>query len=82
MSQTLPPDHRIGADARVAAEDRRVGVDRHVVPDVGMALHALDGVALVVRLERLGAQGHALVELHVGADGRGLADDDARCRGR
>ena len=70
-------DHAVVADAGHAAENRRPGVDDDVVPDVRMALDALDGVAVFVQLEALCAERDALIELHVLADGRRFADDDA-----
>ena len=62
---------------RHAAEDRRPGVDDDVVADVRMALDSLDGVAVFVQLKALRAERDALIELHMLADGRRLADDDA-----
>ena len=70
-------DHAVVADAGHAAENRRPGVDDDVVPDVRMALDTLDGVAVFVQLEALCAKRDALIELHVLADGRRFADDDA-----
>ena len=43
-----------------------------------MAGDALDGVAVLVQREALGAEGDALVELDVAPDDAGLADDHAR----
>ena len=43
-----------------------------------MALDAFDGVALLVQLKGLGADGHALVELDMAAKAGGLSDDNAR----
>ena len=69
-------DDRVGADGRVAAENRRVRVNRHVVANVGVAFHALDGIALGIGLKRFRAEGDALIEFHVRTDGGGFADDD------
>ena len=71
-------DDRAVADLGTAAEDGGVGVDNAVVADVGVALDALDGVALLVELKALRAEGNALIYLDVVADGGGLADNDTR----
>ncbi len=71
-------DDRAVADLGAAAEDGGVGVDNAVVADVGVALRALDGIALLVELKALRAEGNALIYLDVVADGGGLADNDTR----
>ena len=65
------------ADRRVAAEDRRVGVDDHVVLQRRMSLHAANDVAGRIAREAQRAERHALVQLHIPADVARLADDDA-----
>src|SRR4051794_4044783 len=58
------------ADDRVAAEDRGAGVDRDVVLDRRVPLLAAEHLPVG---GREGAEGDALVELHVVADRRRLA---------
>ena len=77
VSQTLPPICEPFADAH-RAQDGGARVDHHVILHVGVALDALDGIALLVQREALGAQSHALIDAHALADGAGLADDHAR----
>ncbi len=64
----IPPDHRF------AAQDGGAGVDGHVVLDGGVALFAPQALAAP---GGQGTQGHALVELDVVADDRGLAHHNA-----
>src|SRR5688572_11241871 len=67
-------DHRAFADHGVAAEDRRVRVDRDVVLQRRMALLAdVEATALV----RERGERHAVVELDAIADHARLADHDA-----
>ena len=61
VSQTLPPMVEPAADGD-AAEDGGASVDDHVVLHDGVAVDALDGLAVGVEREALGAEGHALVE--------------------
>src|SRR5277367_1032675 len=73
----LAADDAVVADAGAAAEDGRTGIDGDVVLEVGMALVAL--AALEVAFAVLGggvpgAEGDALVEHAMGADGAGFAD--------
>ena len=70
-------DLGVVADRRLAAEDRRVRVDDHVVLDVRMALEALHERSIVVLREGEASERHALVEPHVASDDRRLPDDDA-----
>ena len=70
-------DDRVLAEPCAPAEDRGVCIDGHVVLDVGVAFDAFDRVAVIIDLERLRAERHALVDFDVVADARGLADDDA-----
>ncbi len=74
----IAADHGIVADARVAAEYRRARVYHHIVLNVGMALDALDGVAVFIEREAFCAQRHTLIQLDVGADGARFADYHAR----
>ena len=70
-------DHRVVAHDRPAAENRGVGVDDDAVFERRMPLLPANQLALSVGREAEGAEGHALVELHVLADVARLADDDA-----
>ena len=70
----VAPHHGVLADDGLTAQNRRAGVDGHVVADGGVPLARQAGVA---RPRRQRAQRHALVQLNVAADDRGLADDDA-----
>src|SRR5690242_13918686 len=72
--EDVAADHGAPADASLAAEDRRPGVDGHVVLDGRVALLAAQGLA---ELRGDGAEGDALVDLNVVADLGGLADHDA-----
>src|SRR5262245_24035766 len=69
----VPADHRPGADDRVPAENRRSGVDRDVVLERRMALGA--GLPGDAPRQAEGPQRNPLIDLHVVADHRGLADD-------
>ena len=67
-------DHHVVPDLRRAAEERRAGVDRHVVAHLRVA--ALAGHAPHAR-GRERAQRHTLIDLDVIADDARLANDDA-----
>ena len=69
----------VAADGRALAdgdapEDRRPGINHHVVLDDRMARMAFLQLPVFVRREALGAQGHGLVDAHPLADDRGFAD--------
>ena len=75
-------DPHVAADDSIvpdgdATEDGAVAIYDDIVLEDGMAVDALDGVALCVEREALGAEGDALVELHVVAEDAGGADDNA-----
>ena len=55
-----------------------VGVDDHMVAYLRVAVDALDGVARLVEREAFRAERNALVQFHVVADDRRLADDHPR----
>lgn len=61
-----------------ATENGCVGVDDDVVFEYGVAGYALDGVALLVEREALGAESNALIQFYVLADDGRSADDDTR----
>ena len=72
----------VSADDRTPAdgdpsEDRRTRVDRDLVFDDGVAVDALDGVAVIVEGEALGAERYALVDANSFADLRRLSNDYA-----
>ena len=69
---------RVVADHGVAAEYRGAGVYDDVAADIGMALYAFNGIAVVVELKAQSSQRHALIKLDVVFDGAGLADNDSR----
>src|SRR3954453_20318603 len=73
--EDVAADDRAFANHGVAAEDGGAGVDRDVVLDRRVARLAPQVLAVS---GGEGAQSHALVDLDVGADARGLANDDAR----
>ena len=60
-----------------AAEDGTVAVDDDIVIKNGVAINALDGVALLVEREALGSEGDSLIELHMVAEDAGGTDDNA-----
>ena len=66
------------ADFGSASENGGVGVDNAVITDIGVALYTLYGIAILVELEALCAEGNALIDLYVIADGGCFADDDTR----
>src|SRR5688572_1973114 len=70
-------DHGVFPDHGVAPEDGSARVDRHVVFDGRMALLRERGSGALVAPRAQGAQGHALVNLHVVADVGGRPDHDA-----
>src|SRR5207248_11354766 len=72
--EDVAADEGAAADDRVAAEDCRPGVDGHVVFDRGVAFLAAEALA---EGGGEGAEGHALVDLHVVSDFGGFADDHA-----
>ena len=49
-----------------------------MILDIGVTFNAFDRVALVVEFERLGPEGHVLIDLHMVSDTGGFADDDSR----
>jgi len=69
-------DDRAAPDAGITAEDSGTGVDNHVVLNVGVALDAFDGIAVLVKGEGACAQRHALIHLDPVADGGCLTDDN------
>ena len=72
----IATDRRAAPDGD-AAEDRRTGIDDDVVLDDRVAWVALAQFAAVADLKAPRSKGHRLVEAHVAADDRRLADDDA-----
>ena len=60
-------DYASPSDCSSAAEDSRSGIDHHVIFYVGMTFHALDGIAVLVKLEAFCAERHALIQLDVTA---------------
>ena len=64
------------ADLGGAAENGGVGVDDAVITDIGVALSALYGITVLIKLKALCAEGNALIYLYVVADGGGLTDYD------
>ena len=70
-----PPAMTVLADNRLPAEHACVGVNRNVIFDSGMALHARK---LLAGTRRKSTQRYALVHLDVVADRGGFANDDAR----
>ena len=62
------------ADHGVAAQHSGSSVNYHVIAHIGMALAALHQIAIFILLEALGAQGYALIQLHMMSDVAGLAD--------
>src|ERR1700677_1283737 len=73
----IAADRRAATD-RDAPQDRRAGVDDHVILDDRMARIALAQFAVSVDLEALRAPRDRLIDAHVAADHRRLANDDAR----
>jgi hypothetical protein len=72
----------IAADGRAAtdrdpAQNGGTGVDHDIVLDDRMARVALDQLAFVIGGEMPGAEGDGLIDAHIVADDRGLADHDA-----
>ena len=72
----------IAANGRAAADgdpakDRSAGIDHDVVFDDGMPGIVFDQGAVLIHFKPLGPQRHRLVQPHVPADDRCLADDDA-----
>ena len=63
------------ADHRLAAQNGRAGVDGHIVAHRGVPLSRQAGVT---GSGGQGAQRYALIQLHMAADHRRLADNDAR----
>jgi len=60
----------------IAAENGGIGVDNHVVSDVGMALDALDGIAVIVQFKGFCTKGNALIELDMFAYDGGFTDNN------
>ena len=67
--------HAIVTDHRLATQNGCVGIDGHIVFNGGVA--ALAPQALSAAGGKA-TQGHTLVDLHIFANDRGLANDDAR----
>ena len=63
------------ADHCVAAQDRRIGIDRHIVFNGGMPLLPPETLPAP---GRKAAQRHALIDFHTLTDHSGLTNDDAR----
>ena len=55
---------RAVSDLGITSEYRRVCVDDAVVAYIGMALDALDGIAVFIELKALSTQGNALIYLN------------------
>ena len=66
-------DNAAVSDTGIAAENGGVGINNAVIADVGMALDALDGIAVGIKLEAFGSKGNTLIDLDTVAYGRGLA---------
>ena len=67
-------DDAVPADHRAAAKDRRAGVNGHIVLDSGVALLSPQALSAPGGQR---AKRHALIDLHVVADDRGLAHHNA-----
>ena len=65
------------ADGGIAAQNRCIRINNHMIADVRMALDALNGIAVFIQLKALRAERYALIELDMIADHRRFADDDA-----
>lgn len=61
------------ANYSISAEYSRTGVDDHIVAYIGVALYALYRGAVHVGGEALCAEGNALIQLHMVANGSGFA---------
>ena len=59
------------------APNGRVGIDRHGVAHVGMALADFHDLPVLVFRKAARTGRHAVVELHAVADAAGVADDEA-----
>lgn len=68
-------DHAPATDHGLSAENGRAGIDRHLVLERRVSLHAADALTKA-RRER--AECHALIQAYVIADLAGLADHDPR----
>src|SRR5687768_11995807 len=70
-------DDRARADYGISAEYFRARVNRDVVADGRVPLVATRALGCALALDAQGAERYSLVDLHVVADLRGLADHDA-----
>ena len=72
------PDGRSLADHRLTAENGGIGVDRHMITDIGMAFAALDDFTDLVALKTAGSQRDGMVQFHMVSDAAAFPDNDAR----
>lgn len=72
--ERIAAHHRVLADHRLAAQNGGTGVDSHIVAHCGVPLSRQAGMA---RPGGQCAQRHTLIQLHMAADHRRLADNDA-----
>ena len=73
----IRPDRAAGTDNGISPQDDSIGVDDHIVLDLGVTLDSLDDITMLILLEATCAEGDAVVELHTVSDDAGFADNHA-----